>query len=82
MGGKMTKVQETQPISKRAYAAAMTSIADRIRELSESVDSMGCLDSADQPDLVEISHHLDIAEDLIRDMVCRIKCRSDNEAEN
>ena len=78
----MAKVQEKQPISKRVYAAAMTSLADQIRKLSESVESMGCLDSTDQPDLAEISHHLDIAEDLIRDLVCRIKCRSDDEAEN
>ena len=78
----MEKVQKTQPISKRVYVAAMLSLADQIRELYESVDSMGCLDSADQPDLWEILHHLDIAEDLIRDLVCRIKCRSDDEAEN
>ena len=78
----MEKVQKTQPISKRVYVAAMLSLADQIRELYESVDSMGWLDSEDQSDLVEISRHLDIAEDLIRDMVCRIKCRSDDEAEN
>ena len=78
----MEKVQKTQPISKRVYVAAMLSLADQIRKLYESVDSMGWLDSEDQPDLCEILHHLDIAEDLIRDMVCRIKCRSDDEAEN
>ena len=78
----MEKVQETQPISKRVYVAAMLSLADQIRKLYESVDSMGCLDSADQPDLREILHHLDVAEDLIRDLVCRIKCRSNDEAEN
>ena len=78
----MEKVQKKQPISKKVYVAAMLSLADQIRELYESVDSMGCLDSTDQPDLVEISRHLDVAEDLIRDLVCRIKCRSDDEAEN
>ena len=78
----MGKVQKIQPISKRVYVAAMTSLADQIRELYESVDSMGWLDSEDQPDLAEILRHLDIAEDLIRDMVCRIKCRSDDEAES
>lgn len=78
----MEKVQEKQPISKRVYVAAMLSLADQIRGLYESVDGMGCFDSADQPDLCEIQHHLDIAEDLIRDLVCRIKCRSDDEAEN
>ena len=78
----MEKVQETQPISKRVYVAVMLSLADQIRELYAAVDDIGCLDSADQPDLVEIMHHLDIAEDLIRDLVCRIKCRSDDEAEN
>lgn len=78
----MGKVQKTQPISKRVYVAAMTSLADQVRDLSESVDSMGCLDSMDQPDLSEIMRHLDVAEDLIRDMVCRIKCRGDDEAEN
>lgn len=69
-------------ISKRVYVAAMLSLADQIRELYESADDIGCLDSADQPDLREILRHLDIAEDLIRDLVCRIKCRSDDEAEN
>ena len=78
----MEKVQEKQPISKKAYVAAMLSLADQIRELYAAVDNMGCLDSTDQSDLVEISRHLDIAEDLIRDLVCRIKCRSDDEAEN
>ena len=78
----MAKVQKIQPISKKVYVAAMLSLADQIRELYESVDSMGWLDSEDQPDLCEILRHLDVAEDLIRDMVCRIKCRSDDEAEN
>lgn len=78
----MEKIQETQPISKRVYVAAMLSLADQIRQLYESVGSMGWLKGEDQPDLYEIQHHLDIAEDLIRDMVCRIKCRSDDEAEN
>lgn len=78
----MEKVQKTQPISKKVYIAAMLSLADQIRELCESVDSMGWLKGEDQPDLFEIMHNLDVAEDLIRDMVCRIKCRSDDEAEN
>lgn len=78
----MAKVQKIQPISKRVYVAAMSSLADQILKLNEAIYSMGWLDGEDQPDLVEISHHLDIAEDLIRDMVCRIKCRSDDEAEN
>ena len=78
----MEKVQKTQPISKRVYVAAMLSLADQIRELYAAVDNMGCLDGEDQPDLYEILHYLDVTEDLIRDMVCRIKCRSDNETEN
>ena len=82
MGGKMTKVQETQPISKKVYVAAMLSLADQIRGVYEAVDNMGCLDSMDRPDLFEIMRCLDTAEDLIRDMVCRIKCRSDDETEN
>ena len=40
----MEKVQKTQPISKRVYVAAMLSLADQIRKLYESVDSMGWLD--------------------------------------
>lgn len=78
----MEKVQRIQPVSKKAYIEAMTDAADQILKLNEAIYSMGWLDSTDQPDLVEISRHLDIAEDLIRDMVCRIKCRSDDEAES
>ena len=78
----MAKVQKIQPVSKKAYIEAMTDVADQILKLNEAIYSMGWLDGMDQPDLVEISHHLDIAEDLIRDMVCRIKCRSDDEAES
>lgn len=78
----MEKVREIQSVSKKAYIEAMTDAADQILKLNEAIYSMGWLDGMDQPDLVEISRHLDIAEDLIRDMVCRIKCRSDDEAEN
>ena len=78
----MEKVQETQPISKKVYVAAMTSLADQILKLNEAVYSMGWLDGEDQCTLFEVKSHLDTAEDLIRDMVCRIKCRSDDEAEN
>lgn len=78
----MEKFQQTQPISKRVYIAAMLSLADQVRDLYEAIDDIGCLDSMDQPDLWEIQHHLDVAEDLIRDFVCRIKCRSSDEAES
>ena len=78
----MEKVQKIQPVSKKAYIEAMTDAADQILKLNEAIYSMGWLNCMDQPDLVEILHNLDIAEDLIRDMVCRIKCRSDDEAEN
>ena len=78
----MAKVQKIQPVSKKAYIEAMTDAADQILKLNEAIYSMGWLNGMDQPDVSEISQHLDIAEDLIRDMVCRIKCRSDDEAEN
>lgn len=78
----MGKIQKIQPVSKKAYIDAMTDAADQIRKLNEAIYSMGWLDGMDQPDLCEISRCLDTAEDLIRDMVCRIKCRSDDEAEN
>ena len=69
-------------VSKKAYIEAMTDAADQILKLNEAIYSMGWLNGMDQPDVSEISQHLDIAEDLIRDLVCRIKCRSDDEAEN
>lgn len=78
----MGKVQKIQPISKRVYVAAMTSLADQILKLNEAIYSMGWLDGEDQCTLFEVKSHLDTAEDLIRDMVCRMKCRSDDEAEN
>lgn len=78
----MAKVQKIQPVSKKVYIEAMTDAADQILKLNEAVSSMGWLKGEDQPDLWEIQHHLDVAEDLIRDMVCRIKCRSDDEAES
>ena len=78
----MEKVQKIQPVSKKAYIEAMTDAAEQILKLNEAIYSMGWLNGMDQPDLCEISRCLDTAEDLIRDMVCRIKCRSDDEAEN
>ena len=78
----MAKVQKIQPMSKKAYIEAMTDAADQILKLNEAIYNMGWLNCMDQPDVCEISHCLDTAEDLIRDMVCRIKCRSDDEAEN
>lgn len=78
----MANIRKMPLVSKKAYIEAMTDAAEQILKLNEVIYSMGWLDGMDQPDLVEISHHLDIAEDLIRDMVCRIKCRSNDEAEN
>ena len=78
----MEKVQKIQPVSKKAYIEAMTDAADQILKLNEAIYNMGWLDGMDQPDVWEISHYLDTVEDMIRDMVCRIKCRSDDEAEN
>lgn len=69
-------------VSKKAYIEAMTDAADQILKLNEAIYNMGWLNGADHPDVCEISRCLDTAEDLIRDMVCRIKCRSDDEAEN
>ena len=78
----MANIRKMPLVSKKAYIEAMTDAADQILKLNEAIYSMGWFNSMDQPDLVEISHHLDVAEDLIRDMVCRIKCRSDDEAES
>lgn len=69
-------------VSKKAYIEAMTDAADQILKLNEAVYSMGWLDGEDQCTLFEVKSHLDTAEDLIRDLVCRIKCRSNDEAEN
>lgn len=78
----METVQKIQPVNKKAYVEAMTDAADQILKLNEAIYSMGWLNGVDQPDVCEISRCLDTAEDLIRDMVCRIKCRGDDEAEN
>ena len=78
----MAKVREIQSVSKKAYIEAMTDAADQILKLNEAIYSMGWLDGEDQCTLFEVKSYLDTAEDLIRDMVCRIKCRSDDEAEN
>lgn len=78
----MAKVREIQSVSKKAYIEAMTDAADQILKLNEAVYSMGWLDGEGQCTLFEVKSHLDTAEDLIRDMVCRIKCRSDDEAES
>ena len=78
----MEKVQKIQPVSKKAYIEAMTDAADQILKLNEAIYNMGWLDGEGQCVLFEVKSHLDTAEDLIRDMVCRMKCRSDDEAEN
>ena len=78
----MTNIRKMPLVSKKAYVEAMTDAADQILKLNEAIYSMGWLNGEDQCTLFEVKSHLDTAEDLIRDMVCRIKCRSDDEAEN
>lgn len=78
----MTNIRKIPLVSKKTYIEAMTDAADQILKLNEAIYNMGWLNGMDQPDLCEISRCLDTAEDLIRDLVCRIKCRSDDEAEN
>ena len=75
-------VRKMPLVSKKAYIEAMTDAADQILKLNEAIYSMGWLDGEDQCTLFEVKSHLDTAEDLIRDMVCRIKCRSNDETEN
>lgn len=78
----MANIRKMPLVSKKAYIEAMTDAADQILKLNEAIYSMGWLDGEDQCTLFEVKSHLDTAEDLIRDVVCRIKCRSDDEAEN
>ena len=78
----MANIRKMPLVSKKAYIEAMTDAADQILKLNEAIYSMGWLDGEGQCVLFEVKSHLDTAEDLIRDMVCRIKCGSDDEAEN
>ena len=78
----MANIRKMPLVSKKAYIEAMTDAAEQILKLNEAIYNMGWLDGEDQCTLFEVKSHLDTAEDLIRDMVCRIKCRSDDEAEN
>ena len=78
----MANIRKMPLVSKKAYIEAMTDAAEQILKLNEAIYSMGWLDGEGRCVLFEVKSHLDTAEDLIRDMVCRIKCRSDDEAEN
>ena len=78
----MANIRKMPLVSKKAYIEAMTDAAEQILKLNEAIYNMGWLDGEDQCTLFEVKSHLDTAEDLIRDMVCRMKCRSDDEAEN
>ena len=78
----MMNIRKMPLVSKKVYIETMTDAADQILKLNEAIYNMGWLNCMDQPDLVEISRHLDTVEDMIRDLVCRIKCRSDDEAES
>lgn len=66
--------------AKAEYIASLQKAMVQIGNAWDSVNKWGwCFDSNDEYDLAECEAHLKDAEDVLRDLICRAKCRSTEE---
>lgn len=61
--------------NKQAYASALFSAATRLAVIHEFILSQGVLCDDDNDDMDVICDCLDNAEDVLQDLICRVKCR-------
>lgn len=66
--------------AKAEYIASLQKAMIQIGNVWDSVNKWSwCFDSNDEYDLAECEAHLKAAEDVLRDLICRAKCRSTEE---
>lgn len=72
-----------EKFTAHAKAECIASLQKAMIQIGSAWDSVNkwgwCFDSNDEYDLTECEAHLKDAEDVLRDLICRAKCRSTEE---
>jgi hypothetical protein len=67
--------REFTKANKQAYISALFSAGKRLAMIHEFILSQGVFCDDDNDDFNEICDCLDNAEDVLQDLICRVKCR-------
>lgn len=67
--------REFTKANKQAYVSALHSAGKRLAMIHEFILSQGVLCDDDNDDMDVICDCLDNAEDVLQDLICRVKCR-------
>lgn len=62
--------------NKQVYVSALFSAGKRLAMIHEFILSQGVFCDDDNDDFNEICDCLDNAEDVLQDLICRVKCRA------
>lgn len=62
--------------NKQAYLSALFSAGTRLAVIHEFIMAQGIFCNEDNDDFNEICDCLDNAEDVLQDLICRVKCRA------
>lgn len=62
--------------NKQAYIAALFSAGKKLATIHEFILAHGVFCDDDNDDFDEICDCLDNAEDVLQDLICRVKCRA------
>lgn len=68
--------EEFTKANKLAYLSALFSAGKRLAMIHEFIMSQGVFCDDDNDDFDEICDCLDNAEDVLQDLICRVKCRA------
>ena len=68
--------KEFTKVNKRAYLAALFGAGKRLAMIHEFILSQGVFCDDDNDDIDVICDSLDNAEDVLQDLICRVKCRA------
>lgn len=61
--------------NKQAYVSALFSAGKKLAVIHEFILAQGVFCDEDNDDFNEICDCLDNAEDVLQDLICRVKCR-------
>ena len=62
--------------NKQAYISALYSAGKKLAVIHEFIMAQGVFCDDDNDDMNEICDCLDNAEDVLQDLICRVKCRA------
>lgn len=62
--------------NKKAYMAALFSAGKRLAMIHEFILSQGVFCDDDKDYMSEVCESLDNAENVLQDLICRVKCRA------